>query len=138
LFLDERTLWKNGRFTTAVVVVNADFLSKNRDLVKKFLAAHVEVTEAARRDPAKARSDFNKEFARITRKPIPEKELDEIFNRLQLTYDPVSSSLLESAASAAALGFLPAAARDGGSVAQACDLRILNEVLKERGLASVK
>jgi NitT/TauT family transport system substrate-binding protein len=138
LFLDERTLWKNGRFTTAVVVVNADFLVKNRDLVKKFLAAHVEITEAARREPAKARSDFNMEFAAITRKPLPEKELVEIFNRLQLTYDPITSSLVESAGRAAGLGFLPPAARDGGSVAQACDLKLLNEVLKERGLPSVK
>lgn len=138
LFLDERTLWKNGRFATAVVVVNAKFLAQNRDLVKRFLAAHVEVTESARREPAKALSDFNTEFAAITRKSIPEKELAEIFSHLQLTYDPITSSLVETAGRAARLEFLPPAAHDGRSVVQACDLRMLNEVLKERGLPAVK
>ena len=43
LFLDERTLWPNGQFITAHLIVSTKFLKEHPDLVKKWLAAHVEL-----------------------------------------------------------------------------------------------
>lgn len=138
LFLDERSLWKDGKFTTAVVVVRSDFLAKNRELVKRFIATHVDITEWARKEPVKAQAAFNREFGVITRKPMNEKTLADLSKRLLLTTDPLVSSLVTSAGNAASLGFLPVAARDTKKVAAACDLSILNEVLKERKLPTIR
>jgi NitT/TauT family transport system substrate-binding protein len=45
LFLDERTLWPNGKFVTASLVVSSKFLHDHPDVVKSWLKAHVELTE---------------------------------------------------------------------------------------------
>lgn len=138
LLLDERGLWPKGEFTTAVVVVRADFLAKNRDLVKRFLSAHVELTEWTKKEPAKARAALNTEYGAITRKPMPDKLLDGVFTRLSLSYKPLSATVVRSAAHASALGFLPPQARDEKAVRQAFDISLLNEVLRERKLRQVK
>ena len=44
-FLDERTLWPNGKFVTANIVVNPEYLRANPDVIKKFLEAHVNETQ---------------------------------------------------------------------------------------------
>jgi NitT/TauT family transport system substrate-binding protein len=132
LLLDERGLWPRGEFSTAVVVVRADFLAKNRELVKRFLAAHVELTEWAKKEPAKARAALNAEYGAITRKPMPDKLLEGVFKRLSLSHEPLSATVVLSAAHASSLGFLPPQARDEKAVRQAFDLSILNEILRER------
>src|SRR2546428_7105604 len=42
VFLDERSLWSNGKFTTTNIVVRKAFLDQHPDLVNKFLHAHVD------------------------------------------------------------------------------------------------
>ena len=42
VFVDERTLWPDGRFVTTNVVVRTAFLNQHPDVVNKFLQAHVE------------------------------------------------------------------------------------------------
>ncbi len=45
LFLDERTLWPNGQFVCANLIVSAKFLKEHPDLVKNWLRAQVELTD---------------------------------------------------------------------------------------------
>src|SRR6266498_5104081 len=40
-FLDERTLWPDGKFVTANIVVNPEYLRANPDVIKKLLEAHI-------------------------------------------------------------------------------------------------
>ncbi|HLG36699.1 MAG TPA: ABC transporter substrate-binding protein, partial [Nitrososphaera sp.] len=42
IFVDERTLWPNGEFVTAHVIVRTDYLESNPETVKRFLKAHIE------------------------------------------------------------------------------------------------
>ena len=55
LFLDERDLWPDGEFTTALVIARTAFLETHPDLVRAWLEAHVEITlwEQAHPDEAK-------------------------------------------------------------------------------------
>lgn len=135
IFLDERDLWPDGKFVTANVVARRDFLEKNPELVKKILKAHVELTEWINGNPDEAKKIANAEIKKLTQKALPEAVLDDGWSRLEVTYDPVSSSLVESAKRAFNLGFL---GKEKPDLSRIYDLAILNEVLKEKGLSKVQ
>ena len=56
LFLDERDLWPKGEFAGADVIASTRFLREHPDLVKKFLRAHVELTDWINQHPAEAQT----------------------------------------------------------------------------------
>src|SRR5438876_1065058 len=45
VFIDERSLWPEGKFVTTLVVVRKAFLDQHPDLVNKFLQAHVDTIQ---------------------------------------------------------------------------------------------
>ena len=135
IFLDERALWQNGQFTTACVVVSKKFLDEHPDLVRKWLEAHVELTQRINADPAAAKQKLNGEIERLTGKALPAEVLDDAWSRLRVTYDPVRASLIGSADAAFKLGFLGDAPPNLDHI---YDLTLLNQVLKEKGLAQVQ
>jgi NitT/TauT family transport system substrate-binding protein len=135
IFLDERSIWPDGEFVSAHIIVRTEYLAKNPDNVKRFLAAHVEQTEWINKNPDQAIKAFNDELKKITGKTIPEDELVEGLSRMELTYDPIQESLYQSAEDAVEIGFL----KDGGpDLRKIYDLRLLNEVLAEKGLDLVE
>jgi NitT/TauT family transport system substrate-binding protein len=136
--LDERQLWPEGKFPTTVVVVRAEFYEKNRDLVKRFLEANVEITEWIQRHPADAQKRFNDQLARLVGKPMPPGLLAEAFSRVTVTFDPLAGPLLTSAARAQALGYLPRNTDLSDGIKGLVDVRLLNEILKKKLLPQVK
>lgn len=134
LFLDERTLWPNGKFVSANIIINPEYLSNNPDVIKKFLAAHVNETEWINENKDEALKTFNDELNKLTGQTIPEEQLKEAFSRLELTYDPLQETLIKSANDAFEIGYLGKTKPDLGNI---FDVSILNEVLKEKGLQSV-
>lgn len=134
LLLDERQLWPDGRFPTAVVVVSQSFLGEHPELVRRFLAAHVDVTRWIREHPAEARARVNESLERLLGKPMPPGVLDDSFSRLEVTYDPIESSLLRSAGRAFELGFLGRERPDLDGLVDSC---LLDDVLVERGLEPI-
>jgi len=134
IFLDERDLWQGGKFTTACVIVSTKFLKEQPDLVKKFLAAHVELTQRINADPASAKQTLNKEIERLSGAAMPKEILDDAWSRQSNTYDPIRASLVGSADAAFKLGFLGDTMPNLDTI---YDLKLLNEVLKEKGLGSV-
>lgn len=134
IFLDERDQWPEGRFVTAHIIVRASYLENNPDVIKKLLAAHVDETTWINEHKEEALSALNAEIAKLTGQTIPEDELNDAFSRLDITYDPVRESLIESADAAYDLGFLGEERPDLSGI---YDLTLLNEVLKEKGLATI-
>lgn len=135
IFVDERDLWPGGKFVTANIIVRRKFLDEHPDLVKKWLRAHVEETQWINANPEEAKGVLNSQIKTLTGKEIRRDELDDAFGRLSVTYDPVKSSLFASADSAYSLGFLGSAKPDLSGI---YDLRLLNEVLREKGLAEIE
>jgi len=135
VFLDERSLWPDGRFVTAVVVVATPFLERHPELVSAWLAAHVELTGRINADPAAARLRVDAEIKRLTGQSLPLAELEDAWSRLTPTYDPMRSSLVMAADAAYRLGFLGDAPPDLGRI---YDLTLLNHVLRARGLSPVE
>ena len=106
LFLDEKKLWPNGRYVTTHLVVSKRFLAGNRKLITNLLAALVEVTQQINADKAAAAQVLNAELKRETGKALPDAVIARAMERVEFTWDPISSSLRKSAEAAHKIGFL--------------------------------
>ena len=135
LFLDERELWPKGQFITCQLIVSTKFLKDHPELVKNWIRAHVDLTDWINGHQADAKSALNHQIQIETSKALPPAELDEAFGRLQVTYDPLRTSLLTAARSAFEAGFL---GRRMPDLSQLYDLRLLNQVLAEKGRKAIQ
>jgi NitT/TauT family transport system substrate-binding protein len=137
ILFDERSLWPGGKFTTGVVVVRIGFYGKHRDLVRRFLEAHVETTKWIVKNSVESQKRINGQLAVMVGKPFPEEVLSEAFSRVTTTYDPLISSLMTSAGWAHELGYLPRNTDLSTGIRGLLDVSQLNEVLKTKSLALV-
>ncbi len=135
ILVDERKLWQDGKFVTAHLIVRSEFLEENPDVVEKILRAHVETTDWINSNPEEAKKILNDEIKRIAGKSLPQDILEDAFSRLEVTYDPIKSSLFESADHAFELGFLGSEKPDLSNI---YDLKLLNKVLKEKGKEEIR
>ncbi len=135
LFLDERDLWPKGQFVTAHIIVSSKFLHEHPDVVKNFIRAHVELTDWINGHLPEAKKMLNAQIQKETGKALSPALLDDAFARLQVTYDPLRSSLLNSAHSAFEAGFLGKTMPD---LSNLYDLSLLNQVLAEKKLKAVQ
>ena len=130
IFLDERTLWPQRQFVTANLIVSTKFLHQHPELVKRWLRAHVELTDWIEQHPAEAEQLLNQQIQRETGKALSRQVLDDAYARMQPTYDPLRGSLLSAAKSAFEAGFL---GRQMPDLSGLYDLSLLNQVLAEKG-----
>ncbi|HEU0000462.1 MAG TPA: ABC transporter substrate-binding protein [Ktedonobacteraceae bacterium] len=135
VFLDERSLWPDGKFVTTNVVVRKAFMDQHPEIVNKFLQAHVDTVQWILSNPDSAKTIVNSEIKRITGKGMPASELDIAWNNLDITYDPLTSSLYQSADRAFSLGFLGSSKP---ALTGIYNLGLLNTVLTSKGLATVQ
>jgi NitT/TauT family transport system substrate-binding protein len=134
VFLDEKSLWKDGRFSSTLMIVRTDFLKRHPDWVKRWLAAHVKITRWIKQHPKKTKRVVCDQIKAISGVSLPKEVVDDAFSRLEATYDPIVSSLFSYAEMAYHAGFLGNQMPDLSGLV---DLRLLNEVLKERSLPLV-
>ena len=134
VLVDERDLWPNGQFVTAHIIARTDYLEKNPDVIKNLLEAHIDVTNSINDNGEEALQIFNVELNKLMGQTIPEDEFREGISRIELTYDPVKESLFKSANDAFDIGFLGKTRPD---LSEIYDVKILNEVLNERGLQEI-
>jgi NitT/TauT family transport system substrate-binding protein len=133
LFLDERSLWPNGDFTTALVIVSKSFLDAHPDAVRAWLQAHVAITLWEQSNPEEAKALANAQIQKLTGQALPAEVMDEAWTRMRVTYDPIAASLVTSADAAFAAGFL----KQKPDLSSITDLTLLNQVLAERGLPAI-
>lgn len=133
ILVDERDLWPGGKFVTAHLIVSTKFLNEHPDVVKQWLQAHVEVTQWINAHPTEAKTLVNSEIARLTGKALAPAVLDDAFGRMEVTYDPIRSSLNTSAQWAYEAGFFDSQP----DLKNIYDLKLLNEVLSKKGLAAI-
>src|ERR687885_1038596 len=137
IFLDERSIWPDGKFITANVAASTDYLKNNPDVVRKLLAAHVNETLWINNHKDEAMKAFNTQTKKLTGKSIAEDELIQAFARIDFTYDPLKLSLFQSANNAYDLGFL-AKGKPHPDLSGIFDLTILDQVLRSKGLTQIE
>jgi NitT/TauT family transport system substrate-binding protein len=135
VFLDERDLWPNRQFVITDLIVNPKFLQQHPDIIKNFLRAHVDLTDWINKNPAQAKQIMNQQLQKETGKALAPEVLEDAFSRMQVTYDPIRSSLLKSTQQAFDEGFL---GRTQPDLSGLYDLTLLNEVLRERKASPVQ
>jgi NitT/TauT family transport system substrate-binding protein len=128
LFLDERKLWPNGQFVTALLIVRTDFLHQHPEVVRQWLRTHVELTDWIKAHPDEAKREMNNEIQKDTGKALPPAEMNEAFSRLTPTWDPLRSTMAASAQASVAAGLLHKLPDLSGLY----DLTLLNQVLTEK------
>jgi NitT/TauT family transport system substrate-binding protein len=136
VFLDESSLWTqtDGKYVTTHLASSVKFLTEQPELLKKWVAAHVELTQWINEHPAEAKRILNQEIKDETTKALPAATLDSAWKRLVLTWDPVRASLLKSAEDQFLVGFVKEKPDLSGIYA----LESLNAVLREKQLPEVK
>ena len=136
IYLEEKSLWPatGGRYVTTHLVSSVKFLKGQPALLKKFIAAHVELTSWIQAHPAEARQILNDEIKAETTRALAPAVLERAWSRLELTSDPIRASLLQSAEAAHRIGFL----KQPPDLARIYDLKLLNEVLAENKLPPVQ
>lgn len=132
--VDERELWQAGQFTTTLLVARAQFLGSHPDLVKRFLTAHVDVTDWMVQHPEEAVQSIQSHLQQLLGKEMATDLLQEALGRMAPTYDPLVQTVLRTATRARALGYLPA---EGALNTNLFDLQLLTAVLQERGLPPI-
>jgi NitT/TauT family transport system substrate-binding protein len=135
VYLEEGETWPetNGRYVTTHLVSSTRFLQQQPGLLKKWIAAHVELTEWINQNPDEAKRLLNAAMRELTTRELPEAVLHSAWERLELTHDPVRQSLLKSAQAAHSLGFI----RREPDLSRIYDLRLLNQVLREKSLPEI-
>ena len=106
ILFEEKELWPEGKYATTVLVASKKFIDQHPDLVQKWVNGHVELTHYINHNLHEAKEIFNKELQFETGKYLAADYLDQCFNRIQFTDDPMQSSLQESAKRAAEIGYL--------------------------------
>ena len=126
--IDERDLWPGGRFATTIVVASRRFLEQSPDLAWRILKGHVETTLWIQEHRREALHILNQEIARLTHKALPEEVAEEAMGRVEVTWDPLVSTLEIFYERSVELHY-----SKKGNLQQLCDLRLLNKVLREAG-----
>ena len=127
--LDYNELWREGKYTTAVVVVRTQFLKEHPDLVEKFLKTHVELTDYINNSKDKAEETVNAQITELTKKSLSKDILDAAFKRLTVTNNPEKDSVLDFVTLSVDTGFL----KEKPDTSDLFNLSILNKILKEKG-----
>ncbi|MBE6032352.1 MAG: aliphatic sulfonate ABC transporter substrate-binding protein [Clostridiales bacterium] len=85
LALDYDAVWRGGDYSTAVVIVNKDFLEDHEDFVRAFLEAHMEATAFLNENLEEAIPIVNRQIEEVVGRPFDEDILKEAYSRLILT-----------------------------------------------------
>jgi len=133
LFLDERSLWPGGNFSTTELVASESFIKAHPDVVSRIVGAHVDETIWISSHKAQAVQVMNSTIQNLTGSGISSSVLNNTLTTLSFTYDPLESSVQVQAQNAFTLGFLKTAP----DIAGLFDLTFLNEALTERGLPTI-
>ncbi len=136
IYLDESSLWPgtSGKYVTTHLVSSARFLREKTMLARLWISAHIELTLWIRQHTEEAKKLFNDELKAETGRALPPQILDRAWTNLELTYDPVRESLLKSASDAYRVGLV----KIPPDLSRIYDLKLLNDTLREKGLAEVR
>jgi NitT/TauT family transport system substrate-binding protein len=132
VLVDEKTLWPGGRFVTTNLIVRTEFLRKYPATVKALVEGQVDADNWMAKNPDEAKSTINAELERITTKSLSAAVLDRAYANIQVTTDPLATSMKTEADNAVSVGLLERPDLKG-----IYDLTILRQVLAERGEATV-
>lgn len=126
--LDYDQVWREGKYSTAVVMVRKEFLEKKPEVVEKFLKVHIDLTKYINEDKEKAKQIVNKQIKELTGVALPQKVLDEAYSRLIITENPMVEAINEKTQLSVAAEFL----QGNPDISKLFDLEMLNRLVAKK------
>jgi NitT/TauT family transport system substrate-binding protein len=105
--LDERELWPNRVFPTALLAARGSFARSRPELARRLAVALGDEVERAKQNPAETRTVVLDELARALGKRLPERLLEAAWPFVDFTSDALPDALETIAADAAELDLAP-------------------------------
>jgi NitT/TauT family transport system substrate-binding protein len=133
VLVDEADLWEGGRFVTTNMIVRTEFLEEHPDTVAALLRGHVAAVQQATDDPDAAKAAVNAGLEAAGGSPLDAAVLDRAWENLEITWEPLGSTLEESAQHAVDAG----TSEELVDLAGIYDLRPLNAILTDLDLDAV-
>lgn len=129
VYLEESALWPQtgGKYVTTHLVSSRDFLKKQPNLVKKWILAHIELTNWINAHENEALDLINHEIKHEVFQSLPFPVLKRAWKNVQPIYIPLKASTYRYAQLAFEVGIL----KNKPNLAHLYDLSLLHEVLAE-------
>ncbi|ALW88595.1 ABC transporter substrate-binding protein [Deinococcus actinosclerus] len=93
----EKTVWRDGKYPTTVVIVNTKFAQANPQLVAAFLKAHSEAVAFINKSPVGAQTAVNAQLLKLTGAKLDPRVLQRAFARTRFTTSLDLAALTEYA-----------------------------------------
>ncbi|MFJ1968708.1 aliphatic sulfonate ABC transporter substrate-binding protein [Streptomyces sp. NPDC087903] len=132
VLLDEADLWPDKKFVITNIIVSQKFLKEHPKAVEAVLKASVETNKWINANPDEAKAAANQQLETDSGKALPAEVLDPAWKSIQITNDPLASTLNTEAEHAVKAGLLENPKLDG-----IYDLTLLNKVLAAAGESKV-
>ncbi|WP_371668475.1 aliphatic sulfonate ABC transporter substrate-binding protein [Streptomyces sp. NBC_00289] len=132
VLLDEADLWPDKKFVITNIIVSQKFLKEHPKAVEAVLKASVDTNKWINANPDEAKAAANKQLETDSGKALPAEVLDPAWKSIQITNDPLASTLNTEAEHAVKAGLLENPKLDG-----IYDLTLLNKVLAAAGESKV-
>ena len=132
VLVNEADLWPKGQFVTTHLVVSQSYLSAHQDQVKALLQGVVNTLTTIQTQPEQSKQQVNQALTELTGKALDDTVLNRAWDNLQVTVDPIASSLKTDLDHAVDVGISQPADLNG-----IYDLSLLNSVLASQGKAPV-
>lgn len=128
IYLEESSLWKDtdGKYVTTHLVSSKRFIDSHSDLLQDIVKAHIELTKWINDNPEEAKKLFLEEIKQETHFALDQEILNQGWERIELTSDPIVKSLYRYAQEAFNLGFL----KQKPDLSNIYDLQFLSSVGK--------
>jgi len=106
--IDERDLWPDRRFPTALVAARGEFVRARPDLARRLTVAIGDEVDRALGGAKQTCEEARVELGRLVGKTLPPSLMSEAWRWVDFTRDPLRDALETLAADATALGLAPA------------------------------
>ena len=103
---NEEELWPDNRFASVLLIAREEYVKQNPEIINKWLEAHKQTVDWINSNPEQTRIIFNQFMKKETGKSLPDKLIDESLSNLEITSDPIVSSIHIFAKRADSLGYL--------------------------------
>jgi NitT/TauT family transport system substrate-binding protein len=135
VFLNERSLWPNGQFSTAEIVVASSFLKAHPDVVQDILEANLYEVNWLNNNQGQAASVLASDIANLTSTTALATSIyTHALGDLTFTVNPLESSVTQQAENAYLLGDLGTSVPNLSGI---YNLTLLNQVLQAQGETTI-
>lgn len=93
----EKTVWRDGKYPTTILIVNTKFAQANPQLVAAFLKAHTEAVAFINKSPVGAQTAVNSQLLKLTGAKLDPRVLQRAFARTRFTTSLDLAALTEYA-----------------------------------------